>query len=323
MIENERILVTGGAGFIGLRLAERLSERNEVVVFDTFARSPVEACPLSGRPNVRLLAGDVRDADAVAGAAAGCHRVVHLASIAGVGTVLSNPTRTLDVALSGTRNVLEAARRAGGCRRVVTFSTSEVYGRYAMNASESEVTPIGPVGEPRWSYAVAKVATEHLAHAYFTEFGLPTASLRPFNVYGPGQVGEGAIHNFVRDILAGRAITVNNDGRQIRAWCYLDDMVDGTLLALEQDAAIGQAFNIGNPAATITVLRLAELLARLAGVSVDIAFRRRDYPDVEVRVPNIDKARDLLGFEPKVRLETGLATTLDWYRREHADGHAS
>lgn len=317
MIHGETLLLTGGAGFIGTRLCQRLDRSNHIRVLDTFARPSEAAATLAAMPNVELITGDVRDMECVARATHGADRVVHLASIAGVGTVLSNPTRTLDVALTGTRNVLEAAA-AAGVARVVTFSTSEVYGRYAMNASEAADTPIGPVGEARWSYAVAKVATEHLANAYWRERGLATTSVRPFNVFGPGQVGEGAIHNFLTRLLANEPLTVNNDGRQIRSWCYVDDMVDGTLLALERPEAVGQAFNIGNPAATISVLRLAQLVARLAGVDAHIECVRKDYPDVEVRVPNIDKARELLGYEPKVSLDDGLAATISWYRQHRA-----
>ena len=317
MIENETIFVTGGAGFIGTALCEQLAPANRLRVLDTFSRNTFEETTLRALDNVELIQGDVRDPDAVFAAADGADRIVHLASIAGVGTVLSNPARTLDVALSGTRNVLEAARVSGRCKRLVTFSTSEVYGRYAYNVREADDTPIGPVGEPRWSYACAKIATEHLANAYWREHEVPTVSVRPFNVYGPGQVGEGAIHNFVRRVVSGQPITVNNDGRQIRAWCYVDDMVAGTLAALERDEAVGHAFNIGNPAATITVLRLAELVARMAGKKAHIEFQRKDYPDVETRFPNIDKARELLEFEPRVSLEDGLARSLTWYR-EHA-----
>ncbi len=313
MIQGETILLTGGAGFIGTRLCEELYEHNTIRVLDTFSRNSWETTRLRGIDNVELIRGDVRNMEDMKRAAEGVTRIGHLASIAGVGTVLNNPALTMDVALTGTRNALEVARE-NGCKRVVTFSTSEVFGRFAWDVKESDVTPIGAVGEPRWTYACAKIATEHVANAYFREFHLPTVSLRPFNVYGPGQVGEGAIHNFIKKVVAGEAITVNNDGRQIRSWCYVDDMVDGTLRALEDDAAPGQAFNIGNPAATITVLRLAELVARIAGVEPKIEFVRKDYPDVETRVPNVDKARELLGFEAKVGLEEGLARTVAWYR---------
>lgn len=314
MIQGETILLTGGAGFIGTRLCDLLSEHNTLRVFDTFSRNTWESTRLKKLPNVELIRGDVRELDELKRAGDGVDRIVHLASIAGVGTVLSNPALTMDVALTGTRNALEVAR-LNECKRFVTFSTSEVFGRFAWDVRESDDTPIGPVGQPRWSYACAKIATEHVAHAYHREFGLPTVSLRPFNVYGPGQVGEGAIHNFIKKVIAGDAITVNNDGRQIRSWCYVDDMVDGTMRALEDDAASGQAFNIGNPAATITVLRLARLVARLAGVEAKIEFVRKDYPDVETRVPNVDKARELLGFEAAIGLDEGIERTVAWYRK--------
>ncbi len=314
MIRDETILITGGAGFIGTRLCEELAPHNQVRVLDTFSRNTWEGTKLRDMENVELLRGDVRDPEVVADAASGADRIAHLASVAGVSTVLENPALTMCVAFVGTHNVLEAARLHGNMRRVAAFSTSEVFGRFAWDVGETDPTPIGPVGEGRWTYAVSKIAAEHLANAYYREFGVPAVSLRPFNVYGPGQVGEGAIHHFVLRALSGEPIVVNNDGRQIRSWCYVDDMVDGTLRALEADSAVGQAFNIGNPAATITVLRLAELVQRLAGSTAGIEFRRRDYPDVETRVPNIDKARELLGFEPRTGLDDGIERTLAWYR---------
>lgn len=318
MITGETILVTGGAGFIGSTLIARLVDDNRVRVFDTMDRDALSSSGLADHPNLELVQGDVRDADAVARAAEGVDRIAHLASIAGVGTVLSHPVRTMQIAIMGTMNVLEAAERVGGVRRVVTFSTSEVFGRYAFNVSEDDDTPIGPVDQARWTYAVSKIASEHLVHGYGRERGVPVVTLRPFNVYGPGQIGEGAIHNFIRRALSGDPITVYNDGRQIRSWCYISDMVDATLASLERDDAVGHAFNIGNPAATITVLRLAELVQRLAGSTTPIAFERRDYPDVETRVPNIDRARRLLAYEPRVSLDEGIARTLDWYRERTA-----
>jgi nucleoside-diphosphate-sugar epimerase len=316
MLTNRHILLTGGAGFIGSTITTALVERNRVRVFDTLDRNTLASLPIARHPNLEIIRGDVRDLDALTSAAADVDSVVHLASVAGVATVLNNPVRTMRVAIDGTANVLEACRRNGNIRRIVDFSTSEVFGRFAFNALESDATSIGPVGESRWTYAVAKIASEHLAHAYGREHNLPLVSLRPFNVYGPGQIGEGAIHNFIKRAINNDPIVVNNDGRQIRSWCFVDDMVAGTLLALEHPNAEAQVFNIGNPTATITVLRLAELIKRLAGSRSEIQFKRNDYPDVETRVPNIDKARDLLGFEPTVSLEDGIERTLAWYRQQ-------
>jgi nucleoside-diphosphate-sugar epimerase len=209
--------------------------------------------------------------------------------------------------------VLEAAL-AAGLRRVIDLSTSEVFGRYAYNVAEVDATTLGAVGEARWTYAVAKLATEHLAITYHKQHGLPACAVRPFNVFGPRQVGEGAIHHFIVRAIAGEPLVVHNDGGQIRSWCYVDDIVDGLLLALERDEACGNTFNIGNPRATMTIYNLAREIVRLAGSTSRIEFVRWDHQDVELRIPNVDKARRLLGFEPRVDLEDGISRTIAWYR---------
>jgi nucleoside-diphosphate-sugar epimerase len=254
------------------------------------------------------------DAAAVREAMDGCDAVVHLASIAGVDTVMRNPVLTMRTSLLGTANVLEAALSAGRLRRVIDLSTSEVFGRYAYNVAEVDATTLGAVGEARWTYAVAKLATEHLAITYHKQHGLPACAVRPFNVFGPRQVGEGAIHHFIVRAIAGEPLAVHNDGGQIRSWCYVDDIVDGLLLALERGEACGHTFNIGNPRATITIYNLAREIVRLAGSQSRVEFVRWDHQDVELRIPNIDKARRLLGFEPRVDLEDGIVRTIAWYR---------
>jgi nucleoside-diphosphate-sugar epimerase len=245
---------------------------------------------------------------------AGCDSVVHLASIAGVDTVLKNPVLTMRVSMVGTMNVLEAAHAAGGISRLIDFSTSEVFGRYAFNVTEWDATTLGAVGEARWTYAVAKLATEHLAMNYWKQYGLPTVSIRPFNIYGPRQVGEGAVHHFIVRALKGEPLTIHNDGSQIRAWCYVDDIVDGILMALTKEQAIGHAFNIGNPRSTLTIHSLAREIIRLSSSGARLEFVTREQADVELRIPNIEKARELLGYRPRVDLEEGLLRTVYWYR---------
>ena len=180
-----------------------------------------------------------------------------MAAIAGVDKVLESRVRTMRVNLIGTYNVLEAAHEAGTIERLVDFSTSEVFGTHAYKVEETHVTSQGSVGEARWTYAVSKLAGEYLAHSYFDEFGLPAVSVRPFNVYGPGQVGSGAIHHFTVRALAGDELVIHGDGSQIRAWCYVDDVVEALLAILESDEAVGQVFNIGNPRSVVTVFDLA------------------------------------------------------------------
>jgi len=318
VIQGKKILLTGGAGFIGTTLAGRLADQNDIVILDNYHRNALRHTRLSDHPNVKAIRGDVTDPDAAHAAAEGCEIIVHLAAIAGVDTVLRMPVDTMKVAILGTYNMLEAARQQPRLERFVDFSTSEVFGAYAYNVREADLTSLGAVGEARWTYAVSKLATEHLAHNYHKQFRIPTVSVRPFNIYGPGQIGEGAIHRFIGQALRDEDITIHNDGSQIRAWCYVDDMAAGLLACLERDEAVGQAFNIGNPRSVVTIYQLAMQIVRLSGSRSKISFVPWDQTDVELRIPNIEKARRLLGYEPQVDLEDGLQRTIQWYRTKAA-----
>jgi len=320
MNSHRRVLITGGAGFIGSHVTQRLladpGAGNEVVIYDNFRRNALATAGLEGNPRLTIIKGDVMDAKALRGALDGCDAIIHMASIAGVDTVLKNPVKTMRIAMLGTDNALEAAREQGGIKRFIDFSTSEVFGRYAYHVTEFDVTTLGAVGEARWTYAVAKLATEHLAMNYHKEFGLPSCSIRPFNVYGPRQVGEGAVHHFIRLALAGEDLIIHNEGSQIRAWCYIDDIVDAVLLCLSKEEAVGHSFNIGNARSTVTIFNLAELIVRLTGSSSKLRFIDWPNTDVEVRVPNAAKSKKLLGFEANINLEEGLRRTIDWYRND-------
>ncbi len=314
-LQGKRILITGGAGFIGTTLARRLVDQNEVVAVDNLHRDALSGSELLEHPNLTFHQGDVLDPELVRELAEGATHVVHTAGIAGVDTVLESPVRTMRVNMIGTYNVLEAALRTKDTlERLIGFSTSEVFGTHAFRVDETHVTTQGSVGEARWTYAVSKLAGEHLSRAYYDEFGLPVVSLRPFNVYGPGQIGGGAIRAFIEAALDGRDLVIHGDGSQIRAWCYVDDMVEATLLALEHPAAIGESFNVGNARSAVTIYDLATRIRRLIGCPGEIRFQPLHYTDVELRIPNVDKARQLLGFEAAVELDEGLARTIAWYR---------
>ena len=317
-IRDKRILLTGGAGFIGTALTRLVVDHNQVVVYDNGHRNSLKDSELLGHPNLHVIHGDVLDAEGVRKAMQGCHLVVHLAAIAGVDTVLKMPVTTMKVSLIGTYNVLEAAMQESGIERLIDFSTSEVFGTYAYKVREGDVTTLGAVGEARWTYAVSKLATEHLAHNYYKQYGLPCLSIRPFNIYGPGQVGEGAIHTFIRRALQDKNLEIHSEGSQIRAWCYIDDIVDGILLCLERPEAVGQAFNMGNPRSVCTIYDLARQIIRLSGSKSRLVFVDQPYTDVELRIPNIDKAKRLLGYQPKVDLEDGLLRTTEWFRERVA-----
>jgi nucleoside-diphosphate-sugar epimerase len=310
-LSNRSIALTGGAGFVGAALARRFAPRNDVRVLDLAIHGQGKLA-IEG---VETVTGDVRDPDAVAGFVEGSDVVVHLASIAGVAAVTSKPVATMETTLLGAQNVLQAAAGDSRIERVILFSTSEVAGRLAYNVGEDATLTGARTSELRWTYAAAKLASEFQAAAFHAERQVPTVSLRPFNIYGPGQLGVGAIREFVRRAVAGEPLAVRGEGSQIRAWCYIDDVVDAVELCCLRDAAVGHVFNVGNPRSVVTIAELAKLVIRLAESDSPIEFVPKLEVDVELRVPDISRARELLGFEPKVDLEEGIERTIGAFRQ--------
>jgi nucleoside-diphosphate-sugar epimerase len=317
-ISGKRICITGGAGFIGSHLVERLINDNDVVVFDNLHRNAIQFARVGDHPRLTFLKGNVMDPEATRRAIEGCQIVIHCAAIAGVYSVDRNAVTTMEVNLLGTNQVVRAAL-AERVERFVEFSTSEVYGPFIHKGKEDDLSTIGPVGENRWVYAASKLASEHLSYAHYKEDKLPLTIVRPFNVYGPRQVGDGAIRAMVLQALQDAPITLYNDGTQIRAWCFVEDFVDGVLRCTERPEAIGQAFNLGNPQGTITNFELANMIIRLTNSRSEIVFRPHPGPEIDLRVPSIEKATTLLGFKPVVPLEAGISLTIAWYA-EHAAG---
>lgn len=315
MLNDKRIFLTGGAGFIGTKLCEKLMNSNEIVIYDCLYRNSIKSTNLLKNSNIKLINGDILNLTELKKAIDEFqpHIVIHLAAIAGVDSVIRNPVNTLKVNIIGTYNVLEAIRDKD-IEKFIDFSTSEVFGSSAYKVEEIHSTKLAPVGEARWTYSVSKLAGEHLTHSYHKEFGIPTVTIRPFNIYGPGQIGEGAIHTFVERAISNQNIEIHGEGDQIRSWCYIDDFVNGVYLSLINDKAIGQTFNIGDPRGTITISMLADLIKRLANSDSEIVNIPKDYVDVDLRVPNIDKAKEVLGYKPVVELSKGLEKTIDWYR---------
>lgn len=315
MLKNKRILITGGAGFIGSSLAARLCTDNDVILFDNFTRDTLRFSTLGGQARVRTIRGDIMDYPAVREAVRGCQVVVHAAAIAGIDTVVKSPVRTMEINMIGTAHVLRAAADEGVSDRFVEFSTSEIFGSMAYMVREDTNAVAGSAGEARWVYSVSKLAGEHLAHAYFRERGLPCVTIRPFNIYGPGQTGEGAVQIFIRRALAGEDLHIYGAGSQIRAWCYIDDMLSALLLALECPEAVGQSFNIGNSRAVTTIYNLATTVCRVLGSPSRILFKDALSADIELRIPETSKAANILGFTARVDLEEGILRTADWYRQ--------
>ena len=289
MLKNKKIFITGGAGFIGSTLIGRLIENNEIVVYDNFSRNALKNKPFYNHPNLKIIEGNILDYEKIKKNIEGSDIVIHAAAIAGIDNTIKNPVNTLRVNMLGTANVLEASRSLNNLVRFVDFSTSEVFGSYAYKVDEETQTTVGAIGEARWTYAVSKLAGEHLTHAYYKQYGMPAVSLRPFNVYGPSQIGEGAIQIFTRKALTNEDIFIFGDGSQIRAWCYIDDMIDGVLKATTNKRAIGESFNIGNARAVTTVYGLAQTVCRVLNSKSKIVFKKPLSADIELRIPKPEK----------------------------------
>jgi UDP-glucose 4-epimerase len=318
------VLVTGGAGYLGSHLVDWLAgEGHRVSVLDD--ESSGSRDHLAGRlraGQVRLVSGSILDAGLVERECRDADTVFHLAAAVGVRRILADPLHSLRVNLAGTENVL-AACAEHGCRLVLA-SSSEVYGKPAtVPVAEDSDRVLGPTTVPRWSYAAAKAADEHLAFAYAAH-GLPVSVVRYFNSYGPrlDRAGDASVVAvFLRHALAGQPIPVHGDGRQTRCFTYVTDTVRGTMLAAGVPQAAGQAFNIGSDTET-SITELAELVAEATGarapierISYETVYGPR-FEDVRRRVPDITLARAVLGWQPEVTLADGLRRTAAWWAGE-------
>jgi UDP-glucose 4-epimerase len=316
MITNQNIFITGGAGFIANSLISKLISDNRITVYDNFHRDTLSSSEYAGHENLTVIKGDVLDYDLLESSMKGADIVIHAAAIAGIDTIVKDSVKTMRVNMLGTANALEAARVNGITDRFVDFSTSEVFGSMAFRVTEQQETVSGSAGEARWTYAVSKLAGEHLAHAYHRQYALPVVTLRPFNVYGPGQTGEGAMQIMIRKALNDETIFINGDGNQIRAWCYVDDFIDCLMMCIENPAAIGNSFNIGNARAVITILGLAQTICRVLESKSKIEFRPPLSADIQLRIPSVDKTQEILGFKASIDLEEGILKTAEYFRQQ-------
>lgn len=317
-----KALVTGGAGFIGSHLVDALLAGGwQVVVLDNLSTGRLaNLAHLTGEPRLTFVEGDVCDAGLVGRLVRGCEVVYHLAAVVGVKYVLDDPLGGIYTNVHGTENVLAAAARHGA--RVCFASTSELYGLSKdVPFAEPSARVLGPTWVPRWSYATAKALGEHLCFAYHGR-GLAVSIVRYFNAYGPRlhPAGYGSVvARFIGQALAGEPLTVHGDGRQSRAFTYVADSVRGTILAGTEAAALGEAFNIGGDVET-SIVDLARAIVDLTGSPSPISFQPYEaaygpnFADPQRRLPDVTKARRLLGFSAQVPLAEGLARTIAWFR---------
>jgi len=309
-----RAVVTGGAGFLGSHLCQRLLDQGtEVVCLDNFLTgSPSNIEHLLGHERFRLVKADITDYIHVAGPV---DTVLHFASPASPIDYLQLPIHTMKVGSIGTLHTLGLAKEKGA--RFLLASTSETYGDPLVHPQpETYWGNVNPVG-PRGVYDEAKRFAEALTMAYRRTLGVNTAIVRIFNTFGPRmRPNDGrAIPTFVRQALHGETITVAGDGSQTRSICYVDDLIDGILALLRSDLA--GPVNIGNPH-EISVLELAKWIRDLSGSRSEISFVPRPEDDPEIRQPDITQAREFLGWSPQVPVEEALKRTIAWFR-EHPD----
>lgn len=316
-----RVLITGGAGFLGSHLAEALLDRgDEVTVLDPAPDLKVRH--LKANPGFRTVRESVLNRDLLDGLVARADLIYHLAAVVGVEHYVGDPYQVLTVNINGTHDVLAAAFRHG--RKVVFASTSEIYGRNPQVPFEEDSDRVlGSTATDRWCYATSKAAGEHLCFA-FARMGLSVVVLRYFNVYGPrlDQMDRGRVITiFMGQLLRGEPLTVIGSGSQTRSFTYVDDAIEATVAAGRRPEAESQAINVGSDE-EIAIRDLAMLMVRLAGSSSPVIFVPKEavydqgYEDIPRRVPSVRRMQALLGVRARTPLEVGLGRTIEWFKRQ-------
>jgi nucleoside-diphosphate-sugar epimerase len=306
-----RTIVTGAAGFIGSHLCRRLvAEGHDVVAVDDLSDGKLEN--LADVPTIRFEEADLRDEKAVAAAASGCEVVFHQGAMRSVPRSIEQPEATTDVNVRGTLHVLLAARDHGAV--VVFASSSSVYGDQQTFPLQEDMAP-----QPRSPYAASKLAGEAYCRAWWLSFGVPTVSLRYFNVYGPGQdpANEYAavVPRFVMACLDGTRPEVHGDGDQSRDFTFIDDVVEANLLAARApEGGRGRVLNIGGGREPTSVNRILEIVADLTDTDPEPVHTPPRQGDVRRTEADISLARRLIGYEPSVDIEEGLRRTVAWFR---------
>ena len=315
-IENARVLVTGGAGFIGANLVRRLlREGARVTVLDDLFTGRIENLPRKG---FEFVKGSVCDPAIVEKLVAEAEVIFHAAA-RNIVVSTRNPREDFETNIGGTLNMLLAARATNGrVKRLVYTSSTSVYGnpRYLPINEDDHLSLLTP-------YAVSKLGGENYCQAFFESYGVPTTAVRYSNVFGPGQDPSnpycGVVAKFIELLFAGQAPVIHGDGNQTRDFTYIDDAVEATVLAAQSDRALGEVFNVGTGVET-RVNELAAILSRIIGSTLEPQHtNRRDIDNIRRRVVNIEKTRRTLRWVPSVTLEAGLANTVKWQREQALD----
>ena len=321
-----RVLITGGAGFIGSHLSEALLDAgHDVHALDDLSTGAIENIDhLKDRPGFHYTIDTVMNEPVLAEHIDRCDVVFHLAAAVGVKLIVEAPVHTIETNVHGTELVLTHANKKK--KLVVIASTSEVYGKSTeVPFREDADLRLGATWKHRWAYACSKAIDEFLALAYWKEKKLPVIVVRLFNTVGPRQTGRYGmvIPTFVQQALAGQPITVFGDGSQSRSFTYVGDVVDGLMRLVGEPKAVGQVFNIGN-GEEISIGYLAERIKQMTNSSSPIVVipyeeaYEAGFEDMPRRVPDITKMRELIGYEPRVQLDEILTRVIDHFRRRES-----
>jgi len=322
-----RVLITGGAGFVGSHLAEALlARKHEVHVLDDLSTGSIDnIAHLKGRSGFHYVIDSVRNEPVTAELVDHVDVVVHLAAAVGVRLIVESPVHTIETNVHGTETVLKVANKKK--KKVLLASTSEVYGKSdQVPFREDADLVLGSTSKGRWSYACSKALDEFLALAYYKERRLPVVVFRLFNTVGPRQTGRYGmvIPTFVKRALQGHPLPVFGDGAQSRCFTYVGDVVEAVLLLAENDAAVGRVFNIGNPTEEVTMMALARRVIARTGsrseihsIPYDEAYEE-GFEDMRRRVPAIDRIRELTGWEPRTGLDEILDRVASYFMSEGA-----
>lgn len=300
-----KILVTGGSGFIGEWMVQELLSRDvEVISYDIVH-------PRRELSGVKYVTGTILDEFTMAAHMRGCDGVLHLAAVLGVKRAEVELLNCLNINITGSMKVLQAAAMAN-VEQILVTSSSEVFGDLDRQKYD-ELSPFNP----KSGYAVSKLAMEQYALAFAKEYGITHKVVRFFNAYGPGQVSEFVVPRFVKLALSGEPITVYGDGQQIRSFCHIADAARATIDVLLSDTTGGETFNIGNDTEPVTILELAQRVIAASGSKSEVSLipfegsDRQATREIYYRIPDIGKARKCIGYEPRVDLDSGLATIIE------------
>jgi UDP-glucose 4-epimerase len=319
-------LITGGAGFIGSHLAESLLRREQhVIILDDLSSGTVlNLADIRQHPRLEFIPESVGTRNVLSELVDRADVIFHLAARVGVLNIIESPVETIENNIGGTEVVLKAAAKKK--KKVIVASTSEVYGKSAaVPFREDSDLVLGPSIRSRWSYAASKLVDEFLALSYWREFKVPTVVTRFFNTIGPRQIGNYGmvVPRFMNQALNGENLSVYGTGHQSRCFTYVGDVIEWLLLLAENDGAIGNIFNLGNPE-EITIADLARRVIQIAGASVDLEFipyeaaYEHGFEDMERRIPDIAKVVALTGYTPRVGLDEALSQIRDWIIQEQS-----